>query len=227
MTITTKAQVHSVHPLTDSIIQLTLSPDDFKSYLAGQYCQLMHGGQAYPFSIANAALGSHKLELHIRHSKDNPYNESLLNEIRSSGSIELEYPLGNCHIGCLAPNKPIIFIAGGTGFSPVKAMVEQLLADSDGRPMHLFWGAKSVGDLYSEDLVKQWHHHVAHFRYTPVLSGSRQLIATVLNAGLDLANSQFVAAGAFDMVYRVRDALVEQGVSREVIFSDAFDFESP
>lgn len=220
-----KADVHSVRPLTDSILQVTLCPDEFRSYHAGQYLQIVHEQQAYPFSIANAPLGSHKLELHIRHSKVNPYNDALLQAIKDNGVVMIEYPMGNCSVNQLHQKKPLILIAGGTGFSPIKAVIEQLLSEGDTRRMHLFWGAKSKSDLYMEDLLQQWQTHVDHFKYTPILSSSHELIQTVIDQCTDLLDCQIIAAGAFDMVYRARDTFVDLGLDSQWMFSDAFEFE--
>jgi len=220
-----EATVHSVYPLTDSILQISLQPLQFHTYLAGQYLQIHHQGKAYPFSIANAPLGSHKLELHIRHSRDNPYNDEILMAIRQQGKVLIEYPNGDCHVEKLLVDKPIVFIAQGTGFSPVKAIIEQLLADGDKRPMHLFWGARSKNDLYLEERVMQWQSHVAHFEYTPVLSGSGFLHDVVVNNYAPLLESQVIAAGAFDMVYKARDAFIKEGFDANHMFSDAFSFE--
>ena len=222
---TIEAIVHSVCPLTDSILQITLEPLRFHAYRAGQYLQIHHRGKTFPFSIANAPLGSHKLELHIRHSRDNPYNDEILMAIRKQGRVLIEYPQGDCHVDKLLAGRSILFLAQGTGFSPLKAMIEQLLADGDERPMHLFWGARSKNDLYFEERLTQWQSHVAHFEYTSVLSGSGFLHEVVVNNYPSLLESQIVAAGAFDMVYKARDAFVAKGFNANHMFSDAFTFE--
>ena len=77
-----QARVESITPLTDSILQLILKPDVYIDYQAGQYLQIMHENEAFSYSIANAPLGSHQYELHIRHTRDNPYNQPMFAEIR-------------------------------------------------------------------------------------------------------------------------------------------------
>lgn len=220
-----KAEIHSVHPLTDSIIQVILRPASFTPYQAGQYLQIILDEKAYAFSIANAALGSHKLELHIRHSKNNLDNDNVLQAIKQKGEVSIDYPHGQCTIERFHDDKPIVFIAGGTGFAPIKAVIEQLFADGDKRKMHLFWGAKTVSDLYMEDLVKQWRSHVPHFNYTPVASGLRNLCRVVMMKYASLNDSQIMVSGPFDMVYQARDLLTAQGFDSQYLYSDAFDFE--
>lgn len=222
------AKVESITPLTDSILQLILTPETYIDYRAGQYLEILSAGETLCYSIANAPLGSHKYELHIRHSLDNPYNQQLLNEIKQKGELRLHLPLGDCYLDKLQADKPILFIAGGTGFAPIKAMIEQLLASSDQRTFELFWGARAQNDLYMNEKVSQWQSHVTQFKYFSLLSNSSKdtLPSIILSQHpVDLKDWQFVIGGPFDMVYATRDILLAQGVLPEQLFSDAFSFE--
>jgi CDP-4-dehydro-6-deoxyglucose reductase len=208
----TLAQVERVTPLTDSIIELILSPQDFIDYQPGQYLKILCGEEALSFSIANAPLGSHKYELHIRHDQGNPYNQPLFAAIKREGRVQVVLPYGDCYLNQLQPDKPVLFIAGGTGFAPIKAMIEQMQSD-----------------LYMDDKVRQWQAHVSRFRYVTLLSGeSRENLASVVQMDYSdsLLHHQIVIAGPFEMVYAIRDALVAFGMPREQLFSDAFNFES-
>lgn len=228
--ITTIAQVKKIHPLTDSIIELILAPDQYLDYQAGQYLQIVFNNQPLYYSIANAPLGSHTYELHIRHDPQNASNKTLLAEIKQNAAITISLPFGECHLDRLDINKPIIFIAGGTGFAPIKAMIEQLLANGDQRPIELYWGARSQSDLYMDEKVKHWQAHVSHFHYFSLLSiGSNEenLASMVINQHpLDLQQYQVVINGPFELVYLTRDALIEQGMLQTSLFSDAFSFEN-
>ena len=224
----TQAQIESITPLTDSILQLILAPDEYIDYQAGQYLQIIFENEAFSYSIANAPLGSHKYELHLRHSRDNPINQRLLAEMKQKGVVSIRLPLGECNLSHLHPEKPILFIAGGTGFAPIKAMIEQLLAQGEPRTFELFWGARSQSDLYMDEKVSHWQSYVHHFRYFSQLSNTSKtpLATKVLNRHKnDLGDWQIVISGPFDMVYDVRDRLVAQGALRENLFSDAFSFE--
>lgn len=223
-----QAQVERITPLTDSILQLILAPEEYIDYQAGQYLQIISEKEAFSYSIANAPLGSHKYELHIRHTRDNPYNQPLLAEIKRKGAVTIRLPLGECDIGHLHPHKPIIFIAGGTGFAPIKAMIEQLLAEGEPRAFELFWGARSQSDLYMDDNVAHWQTHVPHFQYFSQLSEtSTETLASMVLARhqQDINDWQIVISGPFDMVYSTRDHLLEKGASPSNLFSDAFSFE--
>lgn len=225
---TTQAQIESITPLTDSILQLMLTPNEYIDYQAGQYLQIISDNDASSYSIANAPLGSHKYELHIRHNRDNPLNQRLLDEIKRRGAVSIRLPLGECDVSHLHPDKPILFIAGGTGFAPIKAMIEQLLAKGAPRAFELFWGARSQSDLYMDEKVSHWQTHVRHFKYFSLLSNtSKVTLATkVLNRHKDdLGDWQIVISGPFDMVYDTRDQLRAHGALAENLFSDAFSFE--
>ncbi|HAU1297494.1 TPA: NAD(P)H-flavin reductase [Legionella pneumophila] len=224
-----QAQVEDISPLTDSIVRLVLMPDEYVDYQAGQYLQILFANDAFSYSIANAPLGSHRYELHIRHSQDNDYHQSLLAHIKQYGTLRLRLPLGECSIDQLHPQKPILFIAGGTGFAPIKAMIEQLLADSDSRPFELFWGARSQSDLYMDDKVRSWRSHANHFQYFSLLSDKSEdtLVSRVLARHANILRDwQIVISGPFDMVYSTRDILLGYGISPTQMFSDAFSFES-
>ena len=224
-----QAQVEHIAPLTDSIMQLILKPDEYIDYQAGQYLQILCGEEAFSYSIANAPLGSHKYELHIRHSLENAYNQRLFAHIKEYGTVMLRLPFGDCSVEHLDAQRPILFLAGGTGFAPVKAMIEQLLSGSDTRPFELFWGARLQNDLYMDEKVNSWQTHVSRFNYFSSLSeeNTAPLISSVLaRHATDLADWQIVISGPFDMVYSIRDVLVQQGVSSDYLFSDAFSFES-
>ncbi|WP_131795648.1 NAD(P)H-flavin reductase [Fluoribacter gormanii] len=226
---TIKALVEDISPLTDSIMRLLLTPEKYVAYQAGQYLQILFGEEAFSYSIANAPLGSHKYELHIRHSLDNPYNQRLFAHIKQHGSVNIRLPFGECSIDHLHPQRPILFIAGGTGFAPVKAMIEQLLSTSDTRPFELFWGARLQNDLYMDEKVTSWQAHVSHFTYVSSVSEDNAvpLVSLVLaNHPQDLGEWQIVISGPFDMVYSTRDALVHSGISPDRLFSDAFSFEA-
>lgn len=220
-----QARVESITPLTDSILQLILKPDVYIDYQAGQYLQIIHENEAFSYSIANAPLGSRQYELHIRHTRDNPYNQPLFAEIKRQGVVTINLPMGECNVSRLHPDKPILFIAGGTGFAPIKAMIEQLLADGESRRFELFWGARSQSDLYMDANVLNWQAHVSHFKYFSLLSESSQmsLAERVLKQhALDINDWQIVISGPFDMAHSIRDILVAQGVLAENLFSDAF-----
>jgi CDP-4-dehydro-6-deoxyglucose reductase len=222
------ARVAKIQPLTDSILQLFLDPENYIDYQAGQYLQIEHDGEALCYSVANAPLGAKQYELHIRHAADNLLNQSLIKAIKAKGALNIRLPFGDCHLNNLDKDLPIIFIAGGTGFAPVKAMIEQLLADGDPRPFEFYWGARSESDLYMDDKVNYWQQHVAHFNYFSCISGGARssLAKEVLHRHAeDIQDWQVVISGPFDMVFNTRDILCSRGIAEKNLYSDAFSFE--
>lgn len=228
MVETVLAEVEEVSPLTNSILKVILKPTHYIPYRAGQYLQVFLEKEGYSFSIANAPLGARFYELHIRHSQENQSTQKILNEIKKRGKIKIKLPLGECHLDQLEAGRPILFIAGGTGFAPIKAMIEQLLASGDKRSFELFWGAHSQSDLYMDEKVRQWQAHVECFRYFSLLSYSNKqtLVSRILNYHKeDLHLWQVIMAGPFEMVYAIQDAFLAQNIPRSQMFSDAFNFE--
>lgn len=229
--ILTRAEVEHINPLTDSIIELVLAPEHYVDYQPGQYLQIRSGDEYLSYSIANAPLGSHKYELHIRHDHSNRASQALFAEIKSKGVVNIRLPMGDCHLNRLDSDIPVLFIAGGTGFAPIKAMIEQMLADGDQRLFELYWGARSQSDLYMDDKVRQWAAHVEHFCYFSLLPthDSKETLANMVIAQhkKNIANYQIVIGGPFDMVFATRDALLDAGASASRLYSDAFSFVPP
>jgi CDP-4-dehydro-6-deoxyglucose reductase len=224
----TWATVLQVTPLTDTILQLMLKPLQYIDYHAGQYLQLLTDDDVLSYSIANAPLGSRHYELHIRHSADNESTQRLLTDIKRTGRVMIRLPLGTCDVTNLDPNKPTILIAGGIGFAPIKAILEQMLADGRSTPIELYWGARARNDLYFDDQVMRWQSHVQALSYFHRLSDASQknIVSMVLaRHRRDLPMWQVVINGPFDMVYSARDKLVARGLPVDAVFSDAFSFE--
>jgi CDP-4-dehydro-6-deoxyglucose reductase len=223
----TWAQVESIRPLTDSITELVLLPETYQDYQAGQYLQISINQQWLSYSIANAPLGSRRYELHIRHDAHNASNQALFREIKEKGQLLLQLPFGHSHIGQLDPLLPIIFIAGGTGLAPIKAIIEQLLANADSRAFELYWGARSQSDLYMDEKLRQWMTHVAHFRYYSLLTGTekKEKLTALLaknHSQAQLKQYQMVIAGPFEMALDARKTLLHRGLAAERLHSDAF-----
>ncbi|MDF1827168.1 MAG: NAD(P)H-flavin reductase [Legionellaceae bacterium] len=225
----TSAHVTQATPLTRSLLRVTLTPEHYIPYEAGQYLQIVSSIETLFYSIANAPLGSHTYELHIRHMPENLEHQHILTTLKQQGCVVLNLPFGTCTLSALAPERPIIFIAGGTGFAPIKAMIEQLMTDGDARPFELYWSARCQEDLYLDEQVLTWKKHIEHFDYIPYIKTAQQttLMQRIQeNHPQDLADHQVVLAGPFDLVYSLRDDLIKLGLSPTQLFSDAFDLET-
>ncbi len=226
----TQAEVTQVTPLTNRLLHVTLTPEQYVDYEAGQYLQIVspNPNETPYYSIANAPLGSKTYELHIRHQPNNTEQQHVLDAITKQGRVILNLPFGHCTLHALHPKQPILFIAAGTGFAPIKAMIEQLLTEGRTQPFELFWSARTKEELYLDEKVLAWEKHVPHFKYVPHATNEHKIpfIERIMTAHQTLLSHQIVLAGPFDFVYTLRDKLVEKGVPQQQLFSDAFHLET-
>ncbi len=225
-----------INESSTSVTQVLLQApaDDHLQYRAGQYLYVIpNKGDARPFSIGNCPTDERMIELHIRHTQDNEYANQLLDEIKSHKKLNLRGPYGTT-VFHRDINKPIIFIAGGTGFAPLKAIIEHVLIEDFQQSMHLYWGAKTLGDLYMHQLAQTWVAQQAHFNYTPVLSDpsdledwhgvSESIDEAVLADYPDLSNHVIYACGPSEMVFDALKTLKAHGLKEALMFSDAFTY---
>ncbi|MEN2674144.1 anthranilate 1,2-dioxygenase ferredoxin subunit AndAb [Herbaspirillum huttiense] len=140
------------------------------SYRAGQYIDLLlEDGQRRSYSMATYARdGSDVLELHVRHLPGGVFTDRLFNGMRPGQQFSLEGPAGRFFMR--EGSEPVILLASGTGFAPVKALVEEAIATGSTRAMRLYWGGRRAADLYLDALCRDWAASLPWFEYVPVLS---------------------------------------------------------
>src|SRR5688572_10696866 len=148
-------------------IQLKLPANERLQFLAGQYLDiLMRGGMRRSLSMANPPHSDELLELHLR-NYGGPFSDYVFNKMKEKEILRFEGPLGTFFMREESAN-PIILVASGTGFAPIKAMIEHALHKGITRPMTLYWGARRRADLYLDDLAQQWQR-AGSISYVPVL----------------------------------------------------------
>ncbi|MFN7096123.1 MAG: 2Fe-2S iron-sulfur cluster-binding protein [Gammaproteobacteria bacterium] len=234
-------RVANMHMLSSTITQLILEPMDEHAihFQAGQYIELYTpDGEHRPYSIANAPVaGQHIIELHVRHVVENPFSTLLLDNIAKTQQVTLEGPFGHC-IYRKGITYPLIFLAGGTGFSHSKALIEQAIQHAPDVPMHLFWGAKTPPDLYMTDLLQRWQQELPAFQYTPTISRSdgtydwqghtTSLPQLVTEFYPDLCGKLVYASGPPALVLDALQHFKQHGLKPEFLCSDVFDYiEAP
>lgn len=201
------------------------------SWLPGQYVDiLLDGGRRRSFSIANAP-GSDTLELHIRVTPGGQFAHWVAEQMPERAILRFEGPLGAFYIH-EDSQRPLLFMAGGTGLAPVKAMLEERLARGDARPMHLYWGVRAARDLYWDAPLRAWAAQHPEFRYTPVLSepdadwrGARGFVHEVLLAEQPaLAHSEVYMSGPPVMVRAGKRAFLDAGLDADHLYYDSFDY---
>jgi CDP-4-dehydro-6-deoxyglucose reductase len=215
-------------------LYLKLPDTERLQFLAGQYIDiLLKDGRRRAFSLANAPHDDRFLELHIRHVPGGRFTDFVFHELQEKALLRMRGPLGSFYLR-EESDLPIVFLAGGTGFAPVKGIIEHALACGIRRPMHLYWGVRARRDLYLDALARAWTRAHENLRYTPVLSeplpedawrGRTGLVHEAVLADLaDLGGHEVYASGPPVMVKAARETFLARGLDPEHLFSDAFEF---
>ena len=220
-----------------AILKLQLPAAERFQFLAGQYLEfLLKDGQRRAYSIANAPEQEGPLELHIRHLPGGLFTDFVFGAVtpalKEKDILRFEGPLGSFFLR-EDSKKPIIFVAAGTGFAPIKSIIEQMQAKKIHRPIHLYWGGRRPSDLYLNDLCKSWETEIADFKYIPVISDALVEDAWQGRTGFihqaamadhpDMKNFQVYACGAPVMVNAARnDFSAKCYLPEEEFFADSF-----
>lgn len=216
------------------VMYLKLPANERLQFLPGQYVEfLMKDGARRAFSLANAPYDDQTLELHLRLIPGGKFTEYVFNEMPEKAILRFEGPFGTFTLR-EESDKPIIFVAGGTGFAPIKGIIEHALHHHIKRDMLLYWGALAKPDLYLPDLPQKWASEQANIRFIPVLSEPRPEDAwngrtgyvhqAVLADHPDLSTYQVYCCGAPAMVEAAHRDFTAQGLPEGEFFSDAFTF---
>lgn len=216
-------------------LYLKLPKTERLQFLAGQYLDIVlkETGHRRAFSMANAPHDDEFVELHIRHAVGGEFTDYVFAAMGEKALLRIEGPLGTFVLR-EDSDRPWLFVGGGTGFAPLKAMIEHAIAKGETRPMHLFWGVRAKRDLYLPDLPAQWAREHANIRFTPVLSAPMAEDAwdgetgwvheAVLRAYPDVSPFDVYIGGPPVMVEACRDGFLQHGGSMEHMFSDSFDY---
>ena len=216
-------------------IKMKLPSAQRLQFLAGQYLEiLLPDGKRRAFSIASAPQCEDVIELHIRHVEGGGYTGWVFDELKERDILRIEAPLGTFFIRNDQSDRPMVLMGGGTGFAPLKSMIEDLLAHNDKRPLHLFWGARNQAELYMHEQAQQWADENEHIQYSPALSepGDEDQAGdfkgfvheAVLQQYPDLSKLDIYMSGPPAMVDAGRAAFIENGAERRRIFFDSFEF---
>jgi CDP-4-dehydro-6-deoxyglucose reductase len=216
------------------IMKLRLPASERLQFLAGQYVEfLLKDGGRRAFSIANAPQEDECLELHVRLVPGGKFTEYVFGAMKEKEILRIEGPHGSFQLQELS-DKPAIFVAGGTGFAPVKAIVEYAIHNRIQRPMTIYWGARDQSGLYLPETPRRWAAEHANIRYVPVLSdlpqgddwsGRRGLVhQAVIEDHADLSGFQVYACGAPAMIDAARRDFCASGLPSNQFFADAFTY---
>jgi CDP-4-dehydro-6-deoxyglucose reductase len=218
-----------------AIVRLKLPSNERLQYLAGQYIDfLLKDGHRRSFSIATPPHADELLELHIRHTPGGLFTDPLFITYKGREILRFEGPLGSFYLRENS-DKPVIFVAGGTGFAPIKAMIEHMLHHRIPRELVLYWGARAKCDLYLPELPGRWQTENPNFTFIPVLSepatddawpGRTGFVhQAVLDDFRDLSGYQVYACGAPPMIDAARrDFTTLRALPATEFFADSFTY---
>ena len=238
-------RVVALNKLAPDVMQLLLKlpPSEAFRYQAGQYIDiLLRDGRQRSFSLAGAPSqvesGEQPLELHVRHVPGGAFSGQVFETLREKTILRFQGPLGGFYLR-QPPARPILMMAGGTGFAPIKAIVDELLIGGVALPpsIHFYWGVRALADLYQESVVRDWQPRFAtaglRFRYTPVLSeprpeddwsGCRGWVHDALADDYpDLSDYDVYMSGPPAMINAAKARFFAQGLNPERLYYDSFE----
>jgi CDP-4-dehydro-6-deoxyglucose reductase len=233
------ARVSSLERLSPDVIRmkLQLPANDSFAYRAGQYIEIiLRDGSRRSYSMANASHAGTGLELHLRHMPGGKFTDHVFGQMVEKEILRFEGPYGSFFLR-EDSNKPIVLLASGTGFAPVKALLEQMQRQGSSRAVTLYWGGRRPQDLYMQDWVRVHQTVLPQLQFVPVVSdavaedqwhGRSGLVhRAVLEDFADLSAHQVYACGAPAMVEAARrDFSGLAGLPAEVFYADAFTSEA-
>ncbi|SAK52259.1 CDP-6-deoxy-delta-3,4-glucoseen reductase [Caballeronia fortuita] len=212
-----------------TLLQLRLPIGVRTKFRAGQYLRIhLDDDTVRNYSMANAPHQSDSVHLHVRHVPGGRFSDGVLKELATGRKLRIELPYGEFFFRDES-SKPVILVATGTGFAPVKSIVEDAIKRKLARPMKLYWGARRKEDLYLADLAQKWHDE-GHVEFIPVLSdpgddwtGRTGLVhRAVLADHASLDEQQVYACGNPAMTRAARDEFTQAGLPEDEFFCDAF-----
>ena len=155
------------------LVQLKLPANEKLVFLAGQYIDfLLKDGSRRSFSIATPPHAADLIELHVRHVAGGQFTDHVFGKMKERDILRCEGPLGTFFLR-EDSDKPIVFVASGTGFAPIKAVIEHMFHKGVARPATLYWGGRRPKDLYMNALAEGWAAEHPGFTYVPVISEAR------------------------------------------------------
>lgn len=238
------ARVALLEPLAADVmrVRLQLPANDTLQYHAGQYIEfILRDGTRRSYSMASAPHllmedGPPMVDLHIRHMPGGKFTDHVFGAMKEKEILRIEGPYGSFHLRDEAPN-PIILLASGTGFAPIKAIIEHMQFMGITRDATFYWGGRRPRDLYMDAWVRGKVEQMPHLKYVPVISDALPedewqgrtgfVHRAVLQDFPDLSAHQVYACGAPIVVDSARRDFVQQaGLPDYEFYADAFTSEA-
>ena len=231
------ARVTSLHKVSHDVIVLRLQIPATEPFLyyAGQYVEvLLKDGDRRAYSMASAPqtrASQPGIELHIRHMPGGKFTDVVFGSMKEKDILRVEGPYGSFYLR--DSDKPIVLLASGTGFAPIKALLEHMQAEGIRRPVTLYWGGRRPADLYHAEWLQQQCQAMPQLRYVPVISNAEPEDAwtgrtgfvhqAVLEDFSDLSKHEVYACGAPIVVDSARAAYTAQAhLPPDAFYADSF-----
>jgi CDP-4-dehydro-6-deoxyglucose reductase len=247
------ARVVQMEKLADDVMRLSLKLAEGQrlQYLAGQYIDiLLSGNKRRSFSLSTSPLSDELLQLHIRHVPGGFFTDHVFTKMQEKDLLRFQGPFGMFFLredsdvqGSTnaagdrksgAAEHPAILVAGGTGFAPIKGILEYAFAKGVKRPLHLYWGVRAKRDLYLHDLPQAWTREHNNFKFTPVLSeprpedrwdGRQGWVHEAVAADYpDLSRHEVYASGPPPMIDALKATVKKHGLPEDRLYYDSFEF---
>jgi CDP-4-dehydro-6-deoxyglucose reductase len=233
------SRIAKLEKLSDDVmlVSLQLPANERLQYRAGQYIEFMlKDGKRRSYSMANAPHLDAQISLHIRHMPGGLFTDQVFSTLKERDILRFEGPHGSFFLR-EDSDKPIILLASGTGFAPIKALLEHWIFIESKRPVTLYWGGRRPADLYMHALCLEWAQTLPHFKYVPVISNAEAADAwqgrtgfvhqAVMADHADLSGYQVYACGAPIVVESAQRDFVQQcHLPAEEFYADSFTSEA-
>ena len=232
----TPVRVEALEKLNHDVMRMYLKlPGNEKlNFIAGQYIEfIMADGSRRAFSIASPPHAP-LIELHLRLIEGGKFTHFVFEEMQEKSIHRIEGPIGQFFLR--ESDKPIIFVSGGTGFAPIKSVIEDMFEKGNQRTIYLYQGVRKFEDLYMDELCQSWNQKYSNFNYIPVFSELEEnpnnlRTGFVHQAVIDdfqlLADYQVYCCGAPILVETAFNDFVKNGLPQDEFFADAFSFAPP
>ncbi len=232
---TLSCHVKNITPFNDSVYQVILRPETPFEFKAGQYLSVVMGdADKRPFSIASAPHAS-ELELHVGAAVTESYPMQVVEKMRralaDNRAVTIEAPAGNAFLRAGRP-RPKLLAAGGTGFSYIKSIIEDLIEKGETAPVTFYWGCRTPRAMYYKNIADGWNRRYEWLTFVPVAEEADNswtgktgnLLARIRREHNDVSAFDIYIAGRFDMAAAARDMLRALNVNENHLYGDAFDF---
>lgn len=235
-------RVNALEKLSHDVmrVQLQLPAHTAFQFHAGQYLEfILRDGSRRAYSMAtppHVAANTPAIELHIRHMPGGKFTDHVFGAMKEKEILRAEGPFGSFFLR-EDSDKPMVFLASGTGFAPIKALLEHMQHKVMTRPVSLYWGGRRPEELYMDAWLKELSTSMPNLSYVPVISDALPedhwsgrtgyVHQAVLDDFADLSGHEVYACGAPVVVDAARSSYTSQrGLPEECFFADAFTSEA-